>query len=186
MGNTQGTKQTRRTKEEREAVKGNRMNFISFRKYEISAIETQLQHDAVQRIKNSTGNDEGVVVLAEMNAKTALLETTKKQLDREGAPFTKADLIAIIVALDPAKFAGNINGLHENTITDLNTMIRLIIYDPSRYVNTTASTGTETQKLKPEEKKKITKAGELRGPSNMFFSTTPTATTALAIKNWIM
>jgi len=185
MGNTQGTKQTRRTKEERETVKGNRMNFISFRKNEISAIETQLQNDAVQRIKNSTNNDDGVMVLAEMNAKTALLETTKKQLDREGAPFTKADLIAIIVALDPAKFAGNINGLHENTIADLNTMIRLIIYDPSRYVNTgsNASTGTDTQKLKPEEKKKITKAGEFRGPSNMFFSTTPTATTALAIKN---
>jgi hypothetical protein len=179
MGNTQGTKQHRRNKEEREVVKENRMNFISFRKNEINNIQTKIQSDAVKRIKNSANNEDGVMVLNEMNKKNTLLETTKKQLDREGTALTKADLIAIIIALDPAKFAANIDALNENTIADLNTMIRLIIYDPSRYVNTgsSVSTGTDTLKIKPNEKKKIKKDGEIRGPSNLFFSTAPTTLT---------
>lgn len=135
MGNTQGKAPQRRNKEERGIVKNNRMKFISLRKKEINDIEDQIQSQAILRIKNSPNDNEGVLVLNEMKAKAELLETTKKQLDREGAPFTKADLIAIIVALDPVKYANHISTLNDNTIADLNTIIRLIIYDPSRYAS---------------------------------------------------
>jgi len=134
MGNKQGT--TRRTKEQTNEVKQNRMNFISFRKKQLDDIGSQLQNDAVQRIKETTDTNDAIAVLNDINTKAAFLQTTKKQLDREGAPLTKADLIAIIVALDPVTFSQNINQLNaNNTVSDLNTMIRLIIYDPSRYMN---------------------------------------------------
>jgi len=133
MGNKQGT--TRRTKEQTNEVKQNRMNFISFRKKQLDDIGSQLENDAVQRIKETTDTNDAITVLNDINTKAAFLQTTKKQLDREGAPLTKADLIAIIVALDPVTFAQNINQLNVNTVQDLNTMIRLIIYDPSRYMN---------------------------------------------------
>jgi hypothetical protein len=134
MGNKQGT--TRRTKEQTNEVKQNRMNFISFRKNQLDVIGSQLQNDAVQKIKETTDTNDAIAVLNDINTKAAFLQTTQKQLDREGAPLTKADLIAIIVALDPVTFSQNINQLNaNNTVQDLNTMIRLIIYDPSRYMN---------------------------------------------------
>jgi hypothetical protein len=134
MGNKQGT--TRRTKEQTNEVKQNRMNFISFRKKQLDVIGSQLQNDAVQRIKETTDTNDAIAVLNDINTKAAFLQTTQKQLDREGAPLTKADLIAIIVALEPVTFSQNINQLNtNNTVSDLNTMIRLIIYDPSRYMN---------------------------------------------------
>ena len=166
MGNSQGGKQYRRNKEEREMVNNNRKNFITFRKNGITDIETQVQNDAVQRIKNSTNDEDGVLVLNDMEKKIALLKITQIQLDREGKPFTKADLIAIIIALEPSKFAGNIDGLNDNTIPDLNTMIRLIIYDPSRYVNTGSNV---TQTRQTEEPKKIKNVEESKGFGSMFF-----------------
>ena len=67
-----------------------------------------------------------------MNNTEEILKMSKAQLDREGMVLTKKDLIAIIVALEP-KYIAKINEINNNTVADLNAIIRVIIYDPSRY-----------------------------------------------------
>jgi hypothetical protein len=152
MGNILTNKPNRLNKTDREIVKKNRLSFISLRKNEITNIETQIQNEAIQQIKNSSNNQVGLQVLTDVNTTTAILQTTKKQLDRKGLPLTKTDLIAIIIALDPIKYSGNINALNDNTVVDLNTAIRLIIYDPSRYVNIQ---NNETSKIMNVEQNRL-------------------------------
>lgn len=70
--------------------------------------------------------------MSNMNNTDKILEMSKVQLDREGMVLTKKDLIAIIVALEPS-YITKINEINNNTVADLNTIICVIIYDPSRY-----------------------------------------------------
>ena len=61
------------------------------------------------------------------------IEIAKKQLDRDGKVLIKADLIAILILLNP-ELSANVEILQKSsTIEDLNIMIRTIIYDPSTY-----------------------------------------------------
>jgi hypothetical protein len=53
---------------------------------------------------------------------------------RDGKPFTKKDLIAILTALNPEQIV-NIKTLDSLTTNDLISMIRCIIYDVNRYMN---------------------------------------------------
>lgn len=59
-------------------------------------------------------------------------DTAEKQLNRKGLPFNKADLIAIILALDPQN-SHRLYQLQILPITDLNFIIRTIIYNPTTY-----------------------------------------------------
>jgi hypothetical protein len=68
----------------------------------------------------------------DMVAMIKVTETAKHQLDRGGGVLTKTDLIAVIVALKPT-MRNDIALLNSITVSDLNSMIRSIIYDP-RYV----------------------------------------------------
>lgn len=68
----------------------------------------------------------------------AIAETAKTQLSREGEALTKADLIAIIIALNPG-YMQHLSALKSNTVKDLNALIRTIIYDPTKYINTPSS-----------------------------------------------
>ena len=66
--------------------------------------------------------------------KTSLSVTTSatEQLKRDGKPFTKKDLIAIICAINSNKIGGDISCLESLTAPDLTAMIRCIIYDINR------------------------------------------------------
>jgi hypothetical protein len=128
-----GNKASKHNKEEREIIKNNRSKAIENSKLEIDKIKNDLTQQTIENIKNST-NEDGVVALNNMNKMNFLIDKSKEQLSREGLPLTKADLITIVIALEPS-YANNIEALNENTITDLNAMIRIIIYNPNRYMN---------------------------------------------------
>ena len=140
MGNQQ-TK--RRTKEERAQFKENRSNIINFRKQQIDDFNEQTKLEAIKQIKNSTNDDESLVLLSNMNNTTKLLDISKEQLDREGLVLTKKDLIAVIIALEPS-YATKLNEINKNTVPDLNAIIRVIIYDPNRYSNASQNTVNST------------------------------------------
>jgi hypothetical protein len=142
MGNANSNTK-RRTKEERNKFKENRTAIATQRKQEIEDLKQQCNKDAIKQIKNTDNEEQSLAVLSNMNNTTRLLDLSKTQLDREGLGLTKADLIAIIVALEP-KYMTMIDEINKNTIPDLNTIIRVIIYDPKRYVNTSSTTEVST------------------------------------------
>ena len=61
-----------------------------------------------------------------------LSNTADNQLNRGGKPLTKPDLIAIIVRIDQNKIS-EIESLNNFTVSDLNALIRTIIYDVNAY-----------------------------------------------------
>lgn len=61
------------------------------------------------------------------------------QMQRGSANLTKSDLMAIIIALDPAQ-SSRMYQLNTLKIGDLNFIIRSIIYDTRRYENTPSAT----------------------------------------------
>jgi hypothetical protein len=64
------------------------------------------------------------------------LNLAEKQLTKKGANLTKLDLITIIIALEPNN-SDKIYQLNSLTVSDLNFMIRAIIYDTDRYIMST-------------------------------------------------
>ena len=86
----------------------------------------QLQQSMVQSAQQNQ-----VVPYKEMTTMLQIGETAKNQLNRGGGALTKTDLVAVIVALDPT-LRKDLSQLHQLTLSDLNSMIRSIIYDPSR------------------------------------------------------
>jgi hypothetical protein len=129
MGNSSG-KANRRNKDQQVIARNNRSN------------ATQNTRDKIERVEQVTINNfrntnNDVVNMSNTQFAQAIMitETAKKQLNREGGPFTKADLIAIVIGLEPS-YASNIESLNHYVIKDLNALIRTIIYDPSRYMNT--------------------------------------------------
>jgi hypothetical protein len=129
MGNSSG-KANKRNKDQQIIAKNNRSN------------ATQNTRDKIERVEQITinnfrNNNTDVVSMSNTHFAQAIMitETAKKQLNREGGPFTKADLIAIVIGLDPS-YASNIDSLNHYVIKDLNVLIRTIIYDPMRYMNT--------------------------------------------------
>lgn len=59
-------------------------------------------------------------------------DTAERQLNHKGLPFNKADLVAIILALEPQN-SHRLYQLQTLPITDLNFIIRTIIYNPNIY-----------------------------------------------------
>jgi len=82
----------------------------------------------VSKIKNNDINEPEMI-----KSVFSLSDGAKSQLERGGTQFTKPDLIAIIVALDAGKIA-LMNDLQKLRISDLNSIIRSIIYDTNRYM----------------------------------------------------
>jgi hypothetical protein len=129
MGNSSG-KANKRNKDQQIIAKNNRSN------------ATQNTRDKIERVEQVTinnfrNNNTDLVNMSNTHFAQAIMitETAKKQLNREGGPFTKADLIAIVIGLEPS-YASNIESLNHYVIKDLNVLIRTIIYDPMRYMNT--------------------------------------------------
>lgn len=84
-----------------------------------------------------------------------ITETAKHQLERQDAPLTKTDLIAIVVALKP-EMAKELDELEKTTSKDLNVMIRTQIYDPSRYLT---SPDSSRQTIPVDNRKPIASLG---------------------------
>jgi hypothetical protein len=99
----------------------------------------KIQHFQETLLSGSQGKE--VIPVQQLTTMLHIGETAKKQLDRGGNGFTKSDLVAILIALEP-KFQTDLVQLHELTNSDLTTMIRSIIYDPSRIFQD--STGSST------------------------------------------
>ena len=129
MGNIAAKRQTKVVKKN---LTENRNNAVITAKERIDQIEQKARENAVIAIKSSQNNDESQLVLLQLQTNTALLQTAKKQLDRNGAPFTKADLIAIILFMRP-EYIHNIDNINRNTVEDLNAIIRITIYNPELY-----------------------------------------------------
>jgi len=83
-----------------------------------SKVWSDIQHDAVVPV------DETIRVFT-------LIERAKTQLNRGGASLTKSDLVAIALALDPT-LQSQFESLNETTLSDLNCLIRTLVYDPKR------------------------------------------------------
>jgi hypothetical protein len=120
MGQNQSGK--RIPKEQRETREQLKRKTLNQRKAEI----VQLQENML-----SMKYDKALVSTEQLSTLINATETAKCQLDRGGTALTKADLIAIILALEP-QYQKDFKQLGELTISDLNTMIRSIIYNPSR------------------------------------------------------
>jgi hypothetical protein len=126
----------RTSKKERESKKENRNKALNKRKNEIEEIEKSFYNNTITKIKNGEYNDENVLVIKEFTTKISLLSKSKEQLSRGGGPLTKADLIAIICFIEP-NYLYEIDEIKEYTIEDLNAIIRIVIYNPSRMINNT-------------------------------------------------
>ena len=84
-------------------------------------------NDFQQHMTGSNDINTGVKISAIL-----LSNTADNQLNRGGKPLTKADLIAIIVRIDQNKIS-EIESLNNFTVSDLNALIRTIIYDVNAY-----------------------------------------------------
>ena len=97
--------------------------------------------DYVQKEFLSSKQSTALIQAKDVVAMIKVTETAKNQLDRGGGVLTKTDLIAIIVALQP-EMRNDIARLESVTVSDLNSMIRSIVYDPSRVLGA-AATGVQ-------------------------------------------
>jgi hypothetical protein len=131
MGQNQSGK--RLPKEQREQRETLKKNTLEQRKIDI----TQARENFLK-----SNNEKALVPTEQLSTLFKITETAKNQLDRGGATLTKSDLIAVIIALEP-RYQKEFNQLGELTLSDLNTMIRSIIYDPNRLSST-----PPTQKIK--------------------------------------
>ena len=86
------------------------------------------ERSIVRDIKNNTINDADTI-----KSVFSISDGAKSQLERGGTQFTKPDLIAIIIALDAGKMS-LMEDLQKLRISDLNSIIRSIIYDTNRYM----------------------------------------------------
>lgn len=115
------SKPVRTTKQQRTDREELKKNVIHQRKNDIEKVQQQVL----------SGNNKALIPVKDITTMLQIGETAKTQLDRGGSALTKSDLVAVIVALDPT-MRQKLSQLNQLTITDLNVMIRSIIYDPSR------------------------------------------------------
>lgn len=127
-------------------------NILDQRKKQIDIFEKSI----ISKIQNKELDE-----LSEIKSVLSISDNAKTQLDRGGSQFTKSDLITIILALDNSKFS-QFNDFKKLRIVDLITIIRAIIYDPTKYsysVNEDLSinytTITEKKPVKPPKSKKL-------------------------------
>lgn len=131
------------SKEERQSREVAKANMVQQRKQDINQIQQQAI-SSISRISNNSilgggsGNN-SIVESKQPDVKDIytflhVTEKAKTQLEREGASLVKADLIAILVALEPT-LKSSMGKMDEMRVTDLNAMIRSIIYDPKRIMD---------------------------------------------------
>ena len=114
----------------KENVKTNRVQQIK-RKREITSINNN-------DTNNKNSNNNVILYNNDMlvdNMLPSTFDTAEHQMKRGGSNLTKADLIAIIIALDPQQ-SSRMYQLNVLKINDLNFIIRSIIYDMRRYETT--------------------------------------------------
>lgn len=133
MGNKQ-VKQGK-TKEQRSVASENRNTATNAAKEKIQVAQNFVINEYRQTMSTSPTTTDISIANNENFAKVfSITETAKHQLEREGDPLTKADLLAIVIALNPV-YQKHIDTLQKNTMKDLNALIRTIVYDPSRYIS---------------------------------------------------
>jgi len=131
MGNASG--KNRRTKEQQKVASQNITTATNSVQQKIQNVQTYVI-DQYQQTSRSSTEQISVVDNKNFVKIVSITETAKNQLQREGGPLTKADLLAIVIALDPV-YQKHLDTLEKNTTKDLNALIRTIIYDPSRYTS---------------------------------------------------
>lgn len=126
MGNTDSNPKHTNA-DERKVREEARKNIVTTRKKEIDSVQ--------QQILSSSANSTAITTTQDVVQMIKISETAKHQLDRGGGVLTKSDLVAILIALEP-RMRANLNQLNETRVSDLNTAIRSIVYDPKRIVGT--------------------------------------------------
>lgn len=109
-------------REEREKAKA---DLVTRRKAQLESLQGELLSSA------SSASSTSVLSNRDTIAMIRVAEKARSQLDRGGGPLTKADLVAIVLALHP-EMRSQIVHIEGMTSADLNSTIRGIIYDPSR------------------------------------------------------
>lgn len=97
-----------------------------------NAIETR--KNEINTFCNNLNVGTDIILRSQIKSIDGLISIANIQLNRRYLPLTKNDLITIIVALD------RISDLNSMTVKELLSAIRLIIYDPKRYVKTNEET----------------------------------------------
>ena len=93
-----------------------------------NALKQQIQKiEDVQEKMWSNTKENSTVSYNEFNQFMKIGDIAKTQLSKGGNPLTKSDLIAILIRLEPSN-KNRLTELQQYTISDLNTMIRYIIY----------------------------------------------------------
>jgi len=124
---------SRKTKQQREQTNATRTAVIQMRKDEINQFQSGLMAATVEQIRNGASNEQALITMEHMKKMNELADISRQQLDREGKNLTKSDLIAIIVALEPAQSC-HMQALSSYSVADLNSLIRVIVYNPNRYI----------------------------------------------------
>lgn len=151
MGNEVSREQTKMSKGEKETIKKVVMQD------RITNIDG-LQEDMIESIKNGR-----ITTREELVKSVFYTETAKEQIKKGGASLTKVDLIAIILLIDSTKIH-TIDNLKSLTVSDLNSIIRSIIYDTNTYnkpQNTERITNNSTSSLKQKSEKSLKIENEL-------------------------
>ena len=157
------SKTTKIERRERNELRGAKINdnINNIRQFEQKIIES-----AQTNVVNTTD----IVNIDDLKTYLDITNSATQQLMRDGKPFTKKDLIAIITALHPGQIA-HIKTLDSLTVADLISMIRCIIYDMNRYMNYQNSNQTQQQEYQSTdltimqnaiEDRKMTKTKPLR------------------------
>ena len=134
------------TKEKRVEREKAKVAICEERKQQIDNVQKQLLETSVN--SNAIVNQKDIVNMIKIT------EKAKHQLDRVGSVLTKSDLVAIIIALNP-ELKTNISQLESLTVSDLNSMIRTIIYDPSRVVKNTKEDVKEMKEMEKLQNKQM-------------------------------
>ena len=149
MGLTESTP-VRLNTEQREQREKTKTIIAEQRKYEIEQVQKQLL--------NTNGNGNGILIdTKDLISVIKVSEKAKSQLDRGGAVLTKADLIAVLIALQPEN-RNKIAQIETLTVSDINSMIRSIIYDPSRLIKYN-SNNSNNSNLHVEKEKNLLSLG---------------------------
>ena len=93
------------------------------------AVRATAVQEATDRIRSGAGCLPGVVATNQPHFVTQMAAT---QMERGGAPFTKADLVALMSRINGPSSVSDLMQLNQLTVPDLRTAIRLKLYDPDQ------------------------------------------------------
>jgi len=133
MGSEQ-SKTSKNERKERTELRGVKINdnINNIKNYEQKIIKS---------VRESSTTD--IVNYDEIKTYLDITSSATQQLMRDGKPFTKKDMIAIITALNPSQIS-HIKTLDSLTVTDLISMIRCMIYDINRYSDSDSLSNSRT------------------------------------------